>query len=224
MLADVDTIAMMLAPTVVSTKFLQELAQSASGAVQRYTGRTFESTTIVEYHSGNGNREIVLRQTPVQSITEMRMDSLGAYGQAAGQFDSTTILIAGQDYSLMLDQPPGSRCGLVRRLGIRYGGGWFDYMSQPHSLAGVFGAVWPIGDGNIKVTYVVGFAPRDVPFDLKHAAAMLAVRLYLTRKTAGQLYQSERLGEYSYQLLAFSSDDDIGTIRGMLRPWKDLTM
>ena len=106
---------------------------------------------------------IQLRNLPVRSITEVREDATGYFGQGPGSFGPQTVLQAGGDYFLKQEQPGLSWSGhLVRR------SFWF-----PATL------------GSVKVTYVAGFTPQELSGRwqaFKAAVLETAADLYLRGK------------------------------------------
>jgi hypothetical protein len=85
-------------------------------------------------------RIIALKQTPVRSITEVREDPTGYFGQVSGGFGNNTVLVGGSDYFLKMDEDGISWSGqLVRRAF------WF-----------------PMTIGSVKVTYVAGFTDAEL--------------------------------------------------------------
>ncbi|HEV3006478.1 MAG TPA: hypothetical protein VGX78_18555 [Pirellulales bacterium] len=82
---------------------------------------------------------VQLRQLPVRSITEVREDATGYFGQVAGSFGAATVLVAGSDYYLKQEQSGLSWTGhLVRR------SFWFPAIA-----------------GSVMVTYVSGFTAAE---------------------------------------------------------------
>ena len=83
---------------------------------------------------------IQLQQLPVRSITEVREDATGYFGQVAGAFGSNTVLQQGSDYFLKTEQGGIAWSGqLVRRAF------WF-----------------PATIGSVMVTYVAGFTAAEL--------------------------------------------------------------
>ncbi|HJT31870.1 MAG TPA: hypothetical protein VJ783_07430 [Pirellulales bacterium] len=83
---------------------------------------------------------IQLQQLPVRSITEVREDATGYFGQVAGSFGSNTVLQQGSDYFLKTEQGGIAWSGqLVRRAF------WF-----------------PATMGSVMVTYVAGFTVAEL--------------------------------------------------------------
>jgi hypothetical protein len=144
---------------------------------------------IVEFYDGTGTNKIVLSKTPVRSVTEVREDHDGFYGQQAGSFPPESILTSGIDYALQLDDGDISRTGNLIRL-VNF--------------------VWVPGKGNYKVTYNAG--PLNTPNDMLLAIALQAV--HMLRQAQAKISQGPvealRLGELSVNfgkvLAAIGSD------------------
>lgn len=173
----------------------------AETAVLEYLGLVgIEQTTYVEYYpQDEGNmqtndptyvldsaasravpgfyyspRIIQLRNTPVRSITEVREDATGYFGQEPGSFGPNTVLISGSDYFLKLDSAGISWSGhLVRRAF------WF-----------------PMTIGSVMVTYVAGLTAAELAGRyqcLADAVCISAADKYLRMKAvAGGQFPSIR--------------------------------
>jgi hypothetical protein len=87
---------------------------------------------------------------------------------------------------------------------------------------------WPARPGCIKVTYTAGYNASGspaVPADLTQAVLSLANFFYITRKSAGQLYQSETLSKYTYSLRPTpggSEPPEIGSVRSLLSRYREV--
>lgn len=169
---------------------------------------------IVEYLDGNGLQNLYLRHTPVQSITEVRLDHAGYAGQGAG-FGSTTVLTAGTDYYLRKDDVNGwSRAGTL----VRINAVWprRNVRTQGQLTGG-----WVPGQGNVMVTYVAGYtsSANAAPADLTLAANQVIAQLR-SRRTTGMPLQSESLGEYSYSLAAVQQALMTGDVPAILARYR----
>ncbi len=83
---------------------------------------------------------IQLQQLPVRSITEVREDATGYFGQVAGSFGSNTLLQQGSDYFLKTEQGGIAWSGQLIRRAF-----WF-----------------PATIGSVMVTYVAGFTAAEL--------------------------------------------------------------
>lgn len=141
-----------------------------------------------------------LRRLPVRSISEIRVDTNGGFGQKAGTFGDATIWAAGTQY-------------------------FQELLSQGYNATGhVFSETgWPSEPGTIKVTYRGGYSDAELAgratqgpqtgdtalnaSQIKKAALLTLVKLFKTAVAhakqnlagvvAGPL-ASESLGSYSY--------------------------
>ena len=143
--------------------FCLQWIAAAEASVQRICGRKFyRQAGIVEYLDGTGTQTVLLKETPVSSITSVYLDSGGYYGQGTGAFASDTLLTAGEDYYLVIDDPSGvSVSGRLNRIGRAW----------PLSL-NYIGRILltpkPVPcPGCLKVTYTGGYSL--IPADLKLA-------------------------------------------------------
>lgn len=154
------------------------------------TSGTF-ARRVTEYYGGNGRRELVLRQRPVQSITSVYEDAGAYYGEASGAFAASSLLTAGSDYCLKRDHGTGA---VVSESGIllRIGSAW---PSASERRGNNLVAQEVEGLGNIKVTYVTGYAV--LPGEYVLAAMQMVAQLRMDAQSGGGL-QSESLEDYSY--------------------------
>jgi len=151
------------------------------------------------YYSGNGRRELLLRQRPVIATgLAVYLDASGRFGQNPdGSFDSTTtLLVYGTDYVLRTDGClPGtstkcSYCGILERVGTVWSA---KTAYTPGQLIGDMIS----GQGNIKVVYTAGFP--TVPYDVRMAVCQIAA--FIRRQAdKGVSVNSESLGGYSYSV------------------------
>lgn len=147
---------------------------------------------LVQFYNGNGTSQMVLRLWPVQSITEIRLNDEGYWGEVAGSFGTATLLTQGQDYALRLDGVDGSfsKSGIVYRINMVWD---TQYARGPLMLA-----YYPTdGRGNIKVTYTYGF--DKIPPDLEWVANMAVTRMMQTAQN-GYPFKEEHYENYGYSL------------------------
>lgn len=187
------------------------LCDAAGKAVEAYCKRRFEQATVTEYYAGNGTRALVLRRRPVLSVAEVRYDPKAFYGSVPSSFDDTTLLTAGVDY--VLDP---NDTGLL----VRITGDWPEYPRRREwfRLARDLAPNW----GDVKVTYTGGYDP--VPADLKLACAQLVTRSVQLLQYGGPL-QSERLGDWAYELMAphrLAGAPDLASVRALLANYREV--
>ena len=170
---------------------LQLLIPQVSALIEEYCDRTFGKNTYTEYYLGNGKSFFPLNQRPVYSITNLWQDDNAYWGSASNPFSSLTLLQYGVDYALEIDQPDGSsRSGLVFNVD-----GWWDapFTYTPGIITPTLGPYV----GNIKVTYVAGYAP--VPAQIELACNMAIANLRNTSQY-GTAISTETFEEYSVGL------------------------
>lgn len=156
---------------------------------------------------------IQLQQLPVRSITEVREDATGYFGQQPNSFGSNTILQQGSDYFLKVENP------------AIYGG-------QPISWSGhlVRRAFWFPGTvGSVMVTYVAGFTAGELSGRwqvFKTAVLETAADLYLRAKALSIGHKPDIASEsdgggvsasYVYNRLANTPVPDV--VAAMLQPY-----
>ncbi|HEX5443962.1 MAG TPA: hypothetical protein VFW87_09050 [Pirellulales bacterium] len=150
---------------------------------------------------------IQLQQLPVRSITEVREDATGYFGQVAGSFGANTLLQSGSDYFLKTEQGGIAWSGqLVRRAF------WF-----------------PATIGSVMVTYVAGFTAAELSGRwqvFKTAVLETAGDLYLRAKAFSMGHKPDIASEadgggvsasYVYNRLASVSVPD--AVADMLQPY-----
>jgi hypothetical protein len=174
--------------------FLTQLQSAVEAAVAKLTQRQLESASYTAYLSGNWQPSICLREYPVTAVASVYFDPNGYYGQGLGAFPSTTLLVAGVDYTLRMDAPDGlsSQSGTLDRIN----GVWPGSFHRPPGRLS-----WERikGQGNIKVAYTAGYT--TIPDDLQ-ALVWQAVGQLRASSPAGLLVTSESLGGYNYSLEA----------------------
>lgn len=151
------------------------LRKQVEAAVKSYVKWDLEGVTgFVEYYDGNGYRDLVLRRPYVSKVSEVRFDTTGYYGVKSTAFAASTALVDGEDYALVKEGPYG-RSGLLRRLTSNVY--WFPsdlvFYRGAGGLSHRRAAFWPVGYGNLKVTYDYGF-PAQVPVSTAAWAASVA--------------------------------------------------
>jgi hypothetical protein len=119
---------------------------------------------------------IQLRQLPVRSISEVREDATGYFGQVAGAFGPATILNAGGDYYLKQQQQGISWSGILVRRSF-----WFPAIA-----------------GSVMVSYVSGFTAAELAGRwsvFKTACLETMGDLYLRAKALAGGQKAEMAGE-----------------------------
>lgn len=161
---------------------IDAMIAGVTSLVKQQLNRDIEATDYTEYHSGDGKPFLLLRQYPVNSIASIYYDNAGYFGDGAGAFPASTLLISGTDYCLLdgLNHKGGQ--GMVRRIGSM----WYGRPSR------VFGSVEnlpPIDMGNIKVTYNAGFGPGaaagPIPAAIVMSVNSLILQLVTTAAAGG---------------------------------------
>lgn len=192
------------------------LIPAAEAAAEKFCRREFTSGTKIEYLSGNNTQKLRLLHFPVTSITDVRLDSSGAYGDRAGSFGSDTVLTPGVDYALVQEGSVGgqkSEAGIL----VRLNGVWPTH--SRHSTWGQLAVESGPIYGNVRVDYAFGFA--STPSDLKLAIAMMIEWVRLNPFGAG--VSSEKLGDYAvtYVIGALLKYPEMMSARGILTQYRD---
>lgn len=172
--------------------WLTALMLAAELHIKNYLNRDLEQQTYTEYYSGTGTNILALRSFPVSSVVNVWLDFNGNFGQVAGAFASSTLLVVGRDYVLSTEQSGTlSRNGLL----VRLNGIWSEVGRQyyPGKVTGEVGPAL----GCIKVEYTAGYSP--IPLDIQYAVAFLTSAMRRAIPIGGNL-ESETLGDYKYVL------------------------
>ena len=171
------------------------LLTAAESAVKRICGRQFVRQTVTEFLDGNGLQAVSLRETPVQSITSVYLDTAGYYGQGdSSPFSASTLLTSGSDYFLKIDNNLGtSDCGLLFRTTRVWpaNNNYVQYNLTPR-ITPVNGPCF----GCIKVVYSGGYGL--IPEDLKMAIYQIV------QDRRGAISQGEKLTSESFENYAYS--------------------
>ncbi len=181
---------------------------------------------FTEYHDGTGFIDVQLRKPFVSSVATVNVDQNGAYGQGPNAFAAATLLTAGRDYALVYDDGstgnPG-KSGLLRRL--NYPSVW--WWPSDWFIGGRAGGLsysappwWPVGLGNIKVTYSYGFAV--IPSSIKGAVCDGVAILANSSKYGGAL-TSENLGAHSVSM-DLNRSPEFSTVRQLLSRYRDTSV
>lgn len=203
----------------------------AIAAAKRYCHWDFDfHEASVEYYTGSGTSELVLRTPFVSSDTvnlAVYVDVAGAYGQKAGAYAADTKLTLGTDYALRLEGPYG-KSGILDKLGIGSGTQPLFFPSDlvnrstatPGGLAWGRGPYWPKIRGNIKVVCDYGFV--EWPEDLKEAITRFVATIR-TMADKGFPVTSEGLADYNYSG-ALGQWQELGTVRQLLSAFRDVAI
>ena len=158
-------------------------------AVETYLGYNPAYASVTEYYSTQGQIFIVLKRSPLVSVTSVYQDSGGHYGSVADSFAAETLLVSGEDYAV--ENEGGRLTGRVYLIGSKWG---WDRERFVSSLGDTLSPV----RGGVKVTYVAGWQPQTVPSDVADAGLVEAAARWQRRAGVGGPFQSESLNGYSY--------------------------
>ncbi len=181
---------------------LDEVVASWTGRAKVPGRNPFESVAASEYYDGTGRNVLVLKRRPVTLVSAVYVDALGAYGHGTDPFAAATALPLGADFAPSSLDASEENGGLLIRLG---------------------GAVWPEGQGNIKITYTAGYV--TIPVDLEMAVHQLAAAVREGAQHGG-IVGGETLGRYSYRLLEGAADGGlmVATARSTLARYKEVSL
>lgn len=199
------------------------LRQEVEAAVKAYCKWGIEQATATSFESGNGYVDLPLKRPFVSSITGLWQDDGGYYGKGVNAFASNTQLVEGQDFVLVLDDETMGKSGLVRRLTCAVNLFPSDlFFGRLGGLSYRRPNYWPVGYGNLKVTYTYGFSSLTMPLDIK-LAVQTAVGTCINSVKWGFPVQSEGIGSHNYSL-AIAREPEFGTTRQLLSRYRDLSI
>jgi hypothetical protein len=186
-----------------SAKFYLQLIAAAEATVRRMCGRQFSYGTYTEFVDAPTRGNLFVRETPIHSLTSIRFDASGGYGQLTDSFGSETLLTAGTDYFFRKDRPDG--LGYEGEVFTTRPGGWSWWGAQGRQAqaAGQLSTNRVSIAGAFKLVYVAGY--KLIPGDLKSAIHNL-VKQHAHRSSHGEPIQSESGMNYSYALAAMADD------------------
>lgn len=218
-------------PSGVSTtddpRYKQDLQilLAAEAFVKRHCGRRqFIAQTYTEYFDAPVKGNLWLKETPIQSITSIKFDATGGYGQLANTFDSTTLLDGTTDYYFRIDGTDGF--GYAGELFATRPGGWGYWYWPSRGWPFSAGAYTPgllslrpaSIPGAFQVIYVGGYTL--IPDDLKLAIWQIVA----DRRAAaalGNVMTSESMEGYSYSLGAPDAEiAKIGSVMSLLAAYR----
>lgn len=222
-------------------EYLNVLMGQADRVVKEFTKRDLELTTYPGaavngkgdsgYYSGTGQRDLILRQYPVQSVQSVYFDPAGFWGQAPNAFAAGTLLTQGVHYSLAYDYAeggnPASSQGMLRRIGGSGVGSFGFFFPTEGYFTGKLSAyrlpIWPYGDGNVKVSYQAGYSV--IPPDITNCVATL-VAWFVRNQPSGAVLSSESLGAYSYSVMSsgVGQAPELGSVRQILVTYREPVM
>jgi hypothetical protein len=209
-----------LTETVSDTdaKFYLPLISAAEATVRRFCGRNFSYGSYTEYMDSPTVGNLWARELPIHSITTLKYDARGGFGQLTDSFDSTTLLTAGSDYFFRKDQPDG--LGYGGEIFTTRPGGWSWWgrqgrMVQPAGHLSLQAIPVP---GAFQLVYLAGY--KLVPGDLKFAVLQM-VQQMSQRTERGVPLQSESGMNYSYSLGAAADEAArLDSVQAILRGYR----
>lgn len=194
------------------------LIPQADAIIKGYLKREIEEATYTEYYSGTGDQTLILKQTPVQSITSVNEDRDGFYGDGTDAFPASTLLVEGTDYVLRKDDASAtevSKSGILYRINSAWPRPYSRKRGQIASSPG-------IAMGNIKVVYVAGW--ETVPADITFAANKLVTSMLQSLDAGGRL-ESESIEDYSYTLAGVEDESKmLDSVKGSLARYKKVVI
>lgn len=113
----------------------------------------------VDYYDGSGKPDITLRRPFVKDVDSVKYDPTGYYGDGANAFGTGSAMTKGSDYVLRREGPLG-KAGLLRRISIASNllfPSDMLFFGQAGGLSFSYPPFWPVGYGNVKVTYTSGW-------------------------------------------------------------------
>ncbi len=179
------------------------------------------STTVVSVDSASQVTLSTLAtasgSAPVFFGPAVWVDNNAYRGTAPGAFSATTRLYEGIDFALNRDDPTGqeSRTGFLDRIGTVWDGRW-------QSKRGLLTARLVGGIGNVQAVYTAGLTA--LPTDLQLAATKLAGAIFHAGVREGWPPGAEDLTSAAVVALDRGQWPELGSIRGLLTPYRKLRL
>lgn len=149
---------------------------------------------------------VIIPHRPVIEVTGVWIDWAGAFGQGEDSFSDDPLEV-GVDYC-------------VNNLE--------ENEQNPALLMNLSGSAWPTTPGSIKMTAKVGYSADGLPLDVVGALYNAATILRGTAPDGGLLTASEKIGNYSYQLLTVGGmgaspeqENTLSSIRATVRRYRE---
>lgn len=206
-------------PTIDGARVVTVIDQNTFSVPVNVTGAGtagYYSRTFTEFYSGNGTRFLKLKQRPVQSVTSMYLDNSGYWGEGSNAFASTSQLTAGTDFALVRDNGEAIEQSLTGQV-AKIAGVWDEPASRPR---GMLTATRGVALGNIKATYIAGYMP--VPMRYQLACMQMVAQVRSTRTVGGPVqslsydYFSVTYGGAAEQAMQVGS---VKQLLGDLKEW-----
>lgn len=179
----------------VSAAWLTAYVPALETALETYLHRKLAyDAAIVEWPEVSDDQYLILDTNPVLSVSEVRVDQTGGYGQVPDTFGADTVLTAGVDYFLKLDGKGAFAGASMTGLLFRRGRSWGYSRNWKQGL--LASSREPVA-GTIKVTYAGGYTAETMPKDLQTGVVKALSILYQTLPFVGPV-GSEMIGGYNY--------------------------
>jgi hypothetical protein len=156
----------------------------------QYIGRNMALETATEYYDGAKSIYLNLKRWPVVSVTSVKLDWAGGYGQVPGTFGSDTALVQGTGYIL------DAARGILQLRQRSSGGDWFSRGYASPTITGQYGrglvasyvpAQWGEQMGSVQVAYTAGYA--ECPQDIVVAVAQIMTYMARINDNGGLISQ-----------------------------------
>lgn len=177
-------------PTAVTEATLKSILDGVEVSVEMALGYNPLGGSVVRYLTGDGTQKLVFPDKQVLSITEVREDADGAFGDNGDAYGTATILTAGEGYAVEVVSPDGV-CVLHRLGGVWPYRQWRGYRRLANSKVPC--------EGSVMVTAVVD----DVPADIREAGYLEAIARYGTASTGIGAQTSSSLDARSVSVTPF---------------------
>ncbi len=180
-------------------KFYLQLINSAERCLQDLCGREFAYKERTEYFDAPIRGNIWARETPIVSITSIKYDGAGGFGQLTDTFGATTLLTAGTDYYFRKGR---NGLGWTGEIFTSHHAGWGGGFSSGYT-PGWLSMRQVATPGAFQVIYFGGFI--QIPGPIKTAIfEIVADRAKAAQHGVGM--NSESGEQYSYSLGDWQSE------------------
>jgi hypothetical protein len=209
------------------------ISQAVERRIANYCNRrtengdnTWSRTSRVEYLTGELSAGVLLKWTPIDAVTSVKIITGTGAGSASETYttvDLTSLALDGVAIADLSSAGYASQVGYLhyRNSSVQMWDSDYWGARRGRVPAANFGS----GRQRVKVEYTGGYASpaKPIPDDLKLAALSLAKSMYDAKSVSGTL-QSERLGDYSYTNATASdkaaAEDGFGQVKDLLQSYR----
>ena len=146
--ADVFAFAQITAENAGQTTLMTYIKGAVERLVRNYMGISITQGTYTHFLPMTGydypSEVLYTKEYPLRTVTSIREDINGRFGQPSGSFPATSALVAGDEFYIDYKTAGFSKFGLIRRIN----------------------RLWPSNAGTVKIVYVAGWTAAELAGDV----------------------------------------------------------